>query len=209
MSININNLNEVNKVLKSYPKSKLLIVTKNRSLGIVQELIKIGYYSFGENRVQEAHEKFKNIQNSQLNLELIGPLQTNKVSLALKIFHAIQSIDRIKLVDEICKNISNKPHKTKNFYLQVNIGDEDQKSGVSVKKLIELYEYCKKKRMNIIGLMCIPPNIEDPSPFFLRLKELRDQLNPNLKLSMGMSSDYETALKAGSDLIRIGSKIFE
>ena len=145
MSININNLNEVNKVLKSYPKSKLLIVTKNRSLGTVQELIKIGYYSFGENRVQEAHEKFKNIQNSQLNLELIGPLQTNKVSLALKIFHAIQSIDRIKLVDEICKNISNKPHKTKNFYLQVNIGDEDQKSGVSVKNLIELYEYCKKK----------------------------------------------------------------
>ena len=113
MSININNLNEVNKVLKSYPKSKLLIVTKNRSLGTVQELIKIGYYSFGENRVQEAHEKFKNIQNSQLNLELIGPLQTNKVSLALKIFHAIQSIDRIKLVDEICKNISNK-YKNKN-----------------------------------------------------------------------------------------------
>lgn len=209
MPINLKNLNEVNQILELYPKSKLLIVTKNRSSEIIQELIKIGYCSFGENRVQEAQVKFKNIQSNHLNLELIGPLQTNKVPLALKIFDTIQSIDRIKLVDEINKYISHKPQKTKNFYIQVNIGEETQKSGVSINNLNELYDYCIKKGINVIGLMCIPPNVDDPSFFFLKLKKLRDQLNPNLKLSMGMSSDYVAALKVGSDLIRIGSKIFE
>ena len=139
---------------------------------------------------------------------MIGPLQSNKVKKALKIFDTIQTIDRFSLVDEVSKNLSKNSVRTKNFYIQVNIGSEEQKSGIPISELHNLYHYSLKKNLNIKGLMCIPPNTEDSSPYFQEMKEIRDSLNRKLKLSMGMSNDYKTALNFNSDIIRVGSFIF-
>ena len=210
LTLNFNNLNEINETLKHYSNSELLIVSKNRSISVIKELIKNGYTHFGENRVQEAQDKFSNLKNLKIKLDMIGPLQTNKVKMALDIFDTIQTVDRIKLVDSIVKNIlNNKNIRTKFFYIQVNIGDEKQKSGVKPYELSEFYDYCMERNLNIIGLMCIPPNLTDPTIYFNQLIDLRDSINKNLKLSMGMSNDYKFALKAGSNLIRVGSKIFD
>ena len=141
---------------------------------------------------------------------MIGPLQSNKVKNALKIFDVIQSIDRFSLVDEISKQKNKLPSaKTKNFFIQVNIGEEVQKSGVQKKDLKDLYDYSVSKNLEICGLMCIPPNIIDPSNYFKEMIKLRDSINKDLKLSMGMSNDYKIALNFQSDIIRIGSLIFE
>ena len=208
MTINYAQLEKINKTLESFPLAKLQIVTKNRDVNTIKELIGKGYSLFGENKVQEANEKFKNFSNHILDLHLIGPLQTNKVKLALNLFNTIQSIDREKLVNEIAKVKNKSKIKTKNFYIQVNIGEEEQKSGVLPDNLNNLYQICLKQNLNIIGLMCIPPFDDKAKIHFEKLKNIRDNLNPNLKLSMGMSGDYETSLKCGSNLIRIGSKIF-
>lgn len=188
-----------------------MIVTKNRSQQDVNELIKNGFNLFGENKVQEAQLKYQPINPfGKYELHLIGPLQSNKVKNAIKIFDAIQSIDRFSLVDEIDKQLKKLPTiKTKNFFIQVNIGDEDQKSGVHKKDLQDLYNYSLSKNLNIKGLMCIPPNNVDPTDYFKEMVKLRDNINKNLKLSMGMSNDYEIALKFQSDIIRVGSLIFE
>ena len=127
----------------------------------------------------------------------------------MKIFDVIQSIDRFSLVVKLPKQSKNYTIKTKNFFIQVNIGDEDQKSGVHKKDLQDLYNYSLSKNLIIKGLMCIPPNIVDPSDYFREMVNLRDNINENLKLSMGMSNDYEIALKLQSDIIRVGSLIFE
>ena len=167
---------------------------------------------FGENRIQEAEKKFVPdvISNFDISLHLIGPLQTNKVDKALSLFNTIQTVDRPKLVNEIYKSIQKQkfPIVTQNFYLQVNIGNEPQKSGILVDELLELYDKCLKFNLNIIGLMCIPPANVQPDPYFEKMLILRDDLNPNLKLSMGMSNDYEVALKFNSDIVRIGSLLF-
>ena len=183
-----------------------MIVTKNRSIEEIIELIKLGENIFGENRVQEAKKKF-NFQNPKIELHLIGPLQTNKVKDALGIFDVIQSIDRKKLIDCIHDHM-NKETKTKNFFIQVNIGNESQKSGVSIGDLPIIYDYAQKKELNIKGLMCIPPLNLDPKIFFEKMVEIKNQINPNLNLSMGMSDDYKIALGCGSNLIRVGSLIF-
>ena len=208
MMINYDQLIDIKKTLNKFPHAKLQIVTKNRDVKIISELIDKGYYLFGENKVQEAQEKFKNINNPNVDLHLIGPLQTNKVRIALNIFHCIQSIDREKLVNEIAKCMSKERFKTRNFYIQVNIGKESQKSGVYPENLKELYDLCLEKKLSIIGLMCIPPFDQPCDIYFNEMKFLRDNLNPNLNLSMGMSNDYKTALECGSNLIRIGSRIF-
>ena len=209
MTINNNILNEINKDLSFYNNAKLMIVTKNQSIKDIESLISKGYKLFGENRVQEAKQKYEQMLiNENLELHMIGPLQTNKVKMALKIFDTIQSIDRYSLVDEICKVSSKNICRTKKFYIQVNIGDENQKSGVHVKDLNDLYTYSIKKKLHITGLMCIPPDIEDPSEYFELMKNIRNKIDKNLNLSMGMSNDYKIALNYNSNMIRIGSLIF-
>lgn len=208
MGINYNQLEKINEYLKNFPSAKLQIVTKNRDTEVIKDLIDKGYRIFGENKVQEANKKYKNLEIEDLDLHLIGPLQTNKVRPALELFNAIQSIDREKLVKEIIKVQNKFKTKTSNFFIQVNIGEEEQKSGVPPEDLEYLYDFCIKNSLNISGLMCIPPFDKYAKNYFDKLRSLRDKLNPNLKLSMGMSDDYKISLECGSNLIRIGSKIF-
>ena len=128
----------------------------------------------------------------------------------MRLFNVIQTIDRPKLVDEIAKQLNNLSIvKTKDFYIQVNIGDEKQKSGIHKKYLIDLYNYSIDRKINIVGLMCIPPNISDTSESFKEMIELRDKTNKDLKLSMGMSNDYKIALNFQTNIIRVGSLIFK
>jgi len=193
-----------------FDKSRLLIVTKNQSVDDIKELINSGFRLFGENRVQEAKLKFSSLNNfEEINLHLIGPLQTNKAKEALMLFDTIESIDRKKLIDEIFK-LKNKDLKirTNNFYIQINIGSEDQKFGVDKAEVFELYEYAISKDLNIEGFMCIPPNTSSPEKYFQEMNSIRDNLDKNLKLSMGMSNDYLLALKNNSNIVRIGSLIF-
>ena len=208
MSINYHQLEKINKFLKNFPSARLQIVTKNRDTKVINELIYRGYRLFGENKVQEANEKYKNFELENLDLHLIGPLQTNKVRLALELFNTIESIDREKLVKEIIKVQNKFKTKTSDFFIQVNIGEEEQKSGVLPENLNYLYDICVHNKLYISGLMCIPPFGKNAEKYFDKLRSLRDKLNPNLKLSMGMSSDYEISLRCGSNLIRVGSKIF-
>ena len=209
MSINYIELNKILNLLTQYQKSELLIVTKNRDQKDIQSLIQKGHNLFGENKVQEAKKKYELIKKDSIKLHLIGPLQTNKVKDALQLFDVIQTLDRPKLIDEIFNYISrNTKVITRDFYIQVNIGNEIQKSGVAPEELKDFYNYAKLKKLNVVGLMCIPPISKLPDSFFTEMLNLKNQINQNLKLSMGMSSDYEVALKTGSDLIRVGSKIF-
>lgn len=195
--------------LRNYPLSELMVVTKNRDIQDIKKLFDLGQRVFGENRVQEADKKFIN-QNflNQISLHLIGPLQTNKTKRALEIFDTIQSVDRVKIIDMIAKNLS-PLSKTKNFYLQVNIGNEPQKAGINSDRIQELYNYAQEKNLNIKGLMCIPPANHNPEKYFQQLCDLKNVINPNLLLSMGMSGDYHLALKNKSNLIRVGSLIFD
>lgn len=211
MSINLSELTLIEEDLKAYPNAELLVVTKNRSPETIKQLIKMGYQNFGENKVQEAKEKFNFNFEKKIKLHLIGPLQTNKVKISLQLFDSIQTIDRYKLINEISKQFENSKLdiKTKNFFIQVNIGKEIQKSGVIPEELKQLYDYSIEKKLNVSGLMCIPPLNENPKNYFLEMRNLRDQLNKSLKLSMGMSDDYKLSLLCGSNLIRIGSKIFK
>ena len=210
MTVNYHNLNKISEEVKNYDLANLLIVTKNQSLNDVHDLINKGFKIFGENRVQEAKKKYQALcKTKKINLHLIGPLQTNKVKDALFLFDTIQSIDREKLVDEISKCIiKDISIKTKSFYIQINIGAESQKSGIDKSQCINLYKYAIDKNLNIEGLMCIPPNTTGVNEHFLEMNEIRRKINPNLKLSMGMSNDYKIALDHHSNLIRVGSLIF-
>ena len=187
---------------------KLLIVTKTRTREDVIDLINMGYINFAENRVQEAQNKYVDIlSNKDVKLNLIGPLQSNKVKQALSLFDTIQSVDRPKIVDEIVK-FKNNSSKTKSFYIQINIGEERQKSGVLPTEFEEFYQYCMYKKLKISGIMCIPPVEKDPGPFFEKMNIIKNGINKNLLLSMGMSSDYKIALNFHTNEIRIGSLIF-
>lgn len=211
MTVNIKIFNEITSLLSNYKNSKLLVVSKNRSREDIERLMIDGANLFGENRVQEAKSKFTSELYEKYNYELhlIGPLQSNKTEDALKIFDTIQTIDRRKLVDTISKLKNKIQFKTKSFYIQINIGEEEQKSGIKLKELNNLYNYSLEKNLNIVGLMCIPPLNSDVNFYFNKMLETKNKLNNKLLLSMGMSDDYETALKCGSNMIRIGSKIFK
>ncbi len=211
MTVNIKIFNEIKSLLSNYKNSKLLVVSKNRSREDIERLMIDGANLFGENRVQEAMGKFTSELYEKYNYELhlIGPLQSNKTEDALKIFDTIQTIDRRKLVDTISKLKNKIQFKTKSFYIQINIGEEEQKSGIKLNELNNLYNYSLEKNLNIVGLMCIPPLNSDVNFYFNKMLEIKDKLNNKLLLSMGMSDDYETALKCGSNMIRIGSKIFK
>ena len=210
MTVNYHNLNKIIEVVERYDMANLLIVTKNQNLNDIHDLISKNFKIFGENRVQEAKGKYQElIKIKNINLHLIGPLQTNKVKDALSLFDTIQSIDREKLVDEISKFIiKDNPIKTKSFYIQINIGAEVQKSGIDKSQCMNFYKYALDRRLNIEGLMCIPPNTESVKEYFLEMREIQKKINPNLKLSMGMSNDYQIALEHHSNLIRVGSLIF-
>ena len=212
MTVNYTNLSLIRDLLKSHPNTQLLIVTKNQDKDDILDLIKNGNKLFGENRVQEARKKYTNlIEGYEIKLHLIGPLQSNKAKIAMKLFDTIQSIDRKSIIDHIYDILEKKNQqvRTKEFFIQVNIGGEDQKSGIEVEDLNDLYIYALKKKLNIKGLMCIPPNDDEPSKYFIEMIKIRDSLDKSLLLSMGMSNDYSVAIKHGSNLIRIGSAIFK
>ena len=212
MTINKENLAQIVDKLSCFNEAKLLIVTKNQSQKDIFDLLNMGYFSFGENRVQEAVLKYTDVLRNNfknLKLHLIGPLQSNKTKIALETFDTIQSIDRKKIVDTISDILNNGSIvRVKDFFIQVNIGKEKQKSGIDPEDVIDFYQYCNKKNLNIKGLMCIPPNDLQPEKYFLELKILREKIDSNLLLSMGMSQDYDIALKFDSNIIRVGSKIF-
>jgi len=210
LTVNYKNLEKVSIDIQDYKLAKLLIVTKNQSSKDINDLINKGYTIFGENKVQEAKKKFQDIDDLfKINLHLIGPLQTNKVKDALHLFNTIQSVDREKLIEEISKFIKkNDKIKTKSFYIQINIGSEEQKSGVDKAQFKDFYHYALEKDLKIEGLMCIPPNAPNANEYFREMNEIRKKINPKLKLSMGMSNDYQIALEHQSNLIRIGSLIF-
>ena len=171
-------------------------------------LIDHGHLDYGENKVQEAIEKWTDIKNKNKNikLHLIGGLQTNKVKLAVRIFDYIHSLDSKKLADKISYQLKEQNMETK-IFIQVNLGKEKQKSGILEEELFDFYKYCKDLNLNIIGLMCIPPFNQDSTKYFLRMQELNKKIGLK-ELSMGMSADYISAIKYDSTFVRIGSEIF-
>ena len=163
---------------------------------------------YGENKVQEATEKWSEIKsnNNKIKLHLIGKLQTNKVKISIKLFDYIHSLDNEKLARKISDEQKKQNRKPK-LFIQVNIGNESQKNGIHIKKLGEFYNYCKEQNLNVIGIMCIPPIDDDPELSFLRMNYLKKKFNFK-ELSMGMSSDYLIAVNFNATFLRIGSKIF-
>ena len=188
---------------------KLVAVSKQQEDHKIDEILVCGQKIFGENRVQEAINRWqKRIEiNMNLELRLIGPLQTNKVKQSLNLFDVIETIDRERIATEIAKNLNEKT-KTKRFYIQVNTGDEPQKSGIDPLEADTFIKYCiKDLNLPVVGLMCIPPLSEEPSMHFLLLQKIANRNNLP-ELSMGMSSDYEDAIKFGATSVRIGSLLF-
>ena len=186
---------------------KIIAVSKTFKMDHIKHLLEYGHKDYGENKVQEANEKWHEIKKiKKINLHLIGGLQSNKVKVAVKLFDYIHSLDSIKLANKIAVQEKELQKKIK-LFIQVNIGNEKQKSGVDKKELSEFYDYCKKLDLNIIGLMCIPPFDESSEKYFKEVQELNNKLKLK-ELSMGMSSDYINAIENGSTQIRIGSNIF-
>ena len=171
-------------------------------------LINYGHQHYGENKVQEALEKWTDIkkENKNIKLHLIGGLQTNKVKNAVRIFDYIHSLDSKKLADKISDQQKKENVDTK-IFIQINIGKEKQKSGILEEELSDFYDYCKNLNLNIIGLMCIPPLNEDSIKYFEKMQALNKKIGLN-ELSMGMSADYLNAIKFGATYVRVGSDIF-
>ena len=187
----------------------IIAVSKTFPLDIIEPLIQNGHTHFGENKVQEALTKWESIKqkNKELKLHMLGKLQTNKVKFAVGFFDYLHSVDNIKLAEKIA-NEQQKNNLKPKIFLQINIGNEEQKSGVSLNNLKELYELSVKDfNLNVIGLMCLPPENKDPKEYFSKTKQLNDELKLD-QLSMGMSSDYLKAIEFKSTYLRIGSKIF-
>ena len=187
---------------------KIIAVSKTFKLEKILPLIEYGHLDYGENKVQEAIEKWSEIKLKRQNikLHLIGRLQTNKVKYAIKIFDFIHSLDSKKLAKKIADE-QNKQNKKPKLFIQVNIGDEEQKSGINVDQIEDLILFSKQLNLNIIGLMCIPPANEEPDKYFKEIKLLNKKFNLS-EISMGMSSDYLKAVENSSTYLRIGSSIF-
>ena len=204
------NYNYISNAVKSLSaKTELIIVSKNQDVEKINRLIKLNHIHFGENRVQEAALKWKNLilDNLQLKLHLVGKLQSNKAKDAFKIFHYIHTLDNEKLAQIFAKLESDQLKKIK-YFIQVNVANEQQKNGISVDKVNQFLKYCVNDlKLNVVGLMCIPPAEGDPSPYFNNLSKLA-KVNNLKELSMGMSNDYECAINCGSTFVRIGTKIF-
>jgi len=208
----VNNLILIEKTIKEKLNNTkiptIIAVTKTFPMSKILPLIDYEQKHFGENKVQEAIDKWTDLKNNNKNikLHLIGRLQTNKVKPALRIFDYIHSLDSEKLAIKISDE-QVKQGKNPKIFIQVNIGNEDQKSGISKEKLDNFYEFCKNLNLNIIGTMCIPPNNENTEKYFFEMNKINQELNFK-DLSMGMSEDYLDAVKNNATYVRIGSKIF-
>ena len=207
--LNINSIKKEIEKVGSLSSAEIIAISKTFPIEDILPLIEYGQLHFGENKVQEALEKWPEIkdQNKNLKLHFVGKLQTNKVKFILPLFDYIHSLDNLKLAEKIARQQEKVNFKPK-IFIQINIGNEKQKSGISVNELDEFKSICLNDlKLDIIGLMCLPPNDEKTEEYFIKMKQL------NLKykleqLSMGMSNDYKLAIKNGSTFLRIGSKIF-
>jgi len=202
IKLKINSLNPVKPV-------NIIAVSKTFDFDYIKPLLDHGHIHFGENKVQEALAKWSNYKKSNENLKLhmIGKLQSNKAKDAVKLFDYIHSVDNQKLADTLAKHQINLNRNLK-YFIQVNIGNEIQKSGIPVNELDAFYNYCANEiNLKIIGLMVIPPNNQSTNKYFKSMCELNKSLALN-DLSMGMSADYIEAIKQGSNYVRVGSSIF-
>ena len=211
----VKNLLDIDNNIKDYlnklhinNETKIVAVSKTFNIDKILPLIEYGHMHYGENKVQEAVEKWTDIKkkNSQIKLHMIGKLQTNKVKFAVQIFDYIHSVDSEKLAKKISDE-QNKINKKIKIFLQVNIGDESQKSGINKKEVKQLVNYSSEMGLDVIGLMCIPPVNVDPENYFQEMNKLNSDLGFT-ELSMGMSSDFLVAVKNLSTYVRIGSSIF-
>lgn len=204
-----NKVNEIVNTKQLETKPKIIAVTKTFSLDKIIPLLKAGHIHFGENKIQEAENKWINTKNKykEVKLHMLGKLQTNKAKKAVKLFDYIHSLDNDKLANKLSQ-YEIELNKKIQFFIQINIGDEQQKSGILLKDLDSFYNYCTKKlSLNVIGLMCLPPIDSDSSRYFKILKKKSDEFNLT-HLSMGMSSDYAQAVVNGSTFLRLGTAIF-
>ena len=213
MHKNVNNLVAIINLLKQKTNKeiipKVIAVSKTFPITEIIPLIEYGHIDFGENKVQEALNKWPEIKKNykNINLHMIGKLQTNKVKFILPLFDYLHSLDNLKLVKKISFEQQKSKKKLK-IFIQVNIGNEDQKSGVNVSYLKEFYSMCSKElNLNIIGLMCLPPNDDKTKIYFSQVQKLNEELGLK-ELSLGMSGDFLEAINVGSTFLRIGSKIF-
>jgi len=210
---NLNNLISIQNTLKNKIKHteipKIIAVCRKFPMGDILPLINHGHEHYGENKVQEALEKWKDIKEDfdKIKLHMIGKLQTNKVKHVVSLFDYIHSLDSIRLAEKIANEQVKLSRKLK-IFIQVNIGQEEQKSGIEIENLSSFYQKCIKDfDLNIIGLMCLPPNTESSKNYFLEMKNLVSKIKLK-ELSMGMSNDFLEASENGSTFVRIGSKIF-
>jgi len=209
MSIFENYKSIISKIKHLSNKVTLICVTKTFSLDVIKPLVDNGHVHFGENKVQEARNKWSELLklNPKINLHMLGKIQSNKIDEIVNIFSFVHSLDNEK--NSIKFNESEKKFKKKlNYFIQVNIGNELQKSGIQISLVKDFVKFCKKDlNLNILGLMCIPPLNQNPEFFFSMLHKLNKECDLN-NLSMGMSSDYELAIKNGANYVRVGSSIF-
>ena len=205
----VKNFDLVKEEISNFKNANIVAVSKTFPISHILPLINHGHQHFGENKVQEAQEKWTPLKNDfpNLKLHLIGKLQTNKVKFALPLFDYIHSLDSIKLAEKISSEQEKKNFKPK-IFIQINLGKENQKSGIDEDDLENFYQKCVTEyNLNIIGIMCLPPFDEDPTPFFQKMQNLSESLKLN-EISMGMSNDYMKALRFKATYIRVGSKIF-
>jgi len=194
--------------LEKSKSPKIIAVSKTFPIEKIHPLIDYGHLDFGENKVQESLDKWSDIKsiNKNIKLHFIGKLQRNKVKYVVKIFDYIHSVDNEKLAQKISEEM-HKVNRNIKIFIQVNIGKEIQKSGVDIKNFEKLYLFCKQIELNVIGLMCLPPENEDSKKYFVEMESLAKKYNLS-DLSMGMSSDYLDAIETSSTFVRIGSEIF-
>ena len=206
-----NNFNFIQNKINGISKfTRIVVVSKKRSYDQIKPLLQAKHLDYGENQIQEALNKWPSIiaSNKEIRLHLIGRLQSNKVKAAFNLFEFIHSLDSDKLA-KIFSTLEKEARIKKKYFIQVNIGNENQKAGISADKINQFSSYCVKQlNLNVLGLMCIPPMNQDPKKHFIKLNELN--VNNGFKeLSMGMSNDYVDAIQCGSTCVRIGSAIFD
>jgi len=211
MHNSVDKLNLIKKEILTSSNSNVNIIAVSKTFPIndIYPLINDGHIHFGENKIQEAIEKWSDIKKDfpHIKLHMIGKLQTNKVKYVIPFFDYIHSLDNLKLAEKISNEQSKKKKRPK-IFIQVNIGDESQKSGITIERIEEFFKVCiQDLNLNIVGLMCLPPNNTKTDLYFDKMQKLINKL-PLQELSMGMSSDYINAIKYGSTFVRIGSKIF-
>jgi len=217
MHRNVHNLIQIEKEIQSNITNldvstklpKIIAVSKTHPMASILPLINYGHLDFGENKVQEAIDKWQDTkqQFDNLNLHMIGKLQTNKVKQAISLFDFIHSVDNFKLAEKIANEQIKQKKKIK-LFIQVNIGEENQKNGIEISNLENFYKSCiSDLNLDVVGLMCLPPIDQDVAPYFLKMKDIHTKLGLK-ELSMGMSNDYLKAIKFNSSYLRIGSKIF-